>query len=28
VLGSARSTGVLRLLQPELRGQVICGVDV
>jgi dTDP-4-dehydrorhamnose reductase len=28
VLGSARSTGVLRLLPPELREQVICGVDV
>lgn len=28
VLGSARSTAVLRLLPPELRDQVICGVDV
>jgi len=28
VVGSARSTGVLRLLPPELREQVICGVDV
>lgn len=27
-LGSARSIGVLRLLPPELREQVICGVDV
>lgn len=28
VVGSARSAGVLRLLPPELREQVICGVDV
>lgn len=28
VTGSARSVGVLRLLPPELREQVICGVDV
>ena len=28
VLGSARSSGVLGLLPPELRKQVICGVDV
>ena len=28
VVGSARSTSVLRLLPPELREQVICGVDV
>ena len=28
VLGSARSATVLRLLPPELRQQVICGVDV
>ena len=28
VVGSARSEGVLRLLPPELREQVICGVDV
>ncbi len=28
VLGSARSTGVLRLLPPELREQVICDVNV
>lgn len=28
VVGSARSSGVLRLLPPALREQVICGVDV
>ena len=28
VVGSARSAGVLRLLPPALREQVICGVDV
>ena len=28
VVGSARSTAVLRLLPPELREHVICGVDV
>jgi len=28
VMGSARSTGVLRLLPSELREQVVCGVDV
>jgi dTDP-4-dehydrorhamnose reductase len=28
VVGSARSAGALRLLPPELREQVICGVDV
>lgn len=28
VVGSARAAGVLRLLPPELREQVICGVDV
>jgi dTDP-4-dehydrorhamnose reductase len=28
VFGAARLTGVLRLLPPELREQVICGVDV
>lgn len=28
VVGSARSPSVLRLLPPEVRGQVICGVDV
>ena len=28
VVGSARSTAVLRLLPPELREDVICGVDV
>ena len=28
VLGSARSAGVLRLLPPELREHVICGVDI
>ena len=28
VVGSARSTGVLRLLPAELREQVVCGVDV
>ena len=28
VVGSARSAGVLRLLPPELREHVICGVDV
>lgn len=28
VVGSARSSGVLRLLPPELRDQVVCGVDV
>lgn len=28
VVGSARSAGVLNLLPPELREQVICGVDV
>lgn len=28
VVGSARSAGLLRLLPPELREQVICGVDV
>ena len=28
VVGSARSTGVLRLLPAELRDQVVCGVDV
>ena len=28
VVGSARSAGVLRLLPPELRDLVICGVDV
>ena len=28
VMGSARSAGVLRLLPPELREHVICGVDV
>lgn len=28
VVGSARSAGVLRLLPPELREHVVCGVDV
>ncbi len=28
VVGSARSAGVLRLLPPQLREQVVCGVDV
>lgn len=28
VMGSARSASVLRLLPPELREQVVCGVDV
>jgi dTDP-4-dehydrorhamnose reductase len=28
VVGSARSVAVLRLLQPELREHVVCGVDV